>query len=184
MRAQRRRRMMAAAAIAMMAAPAGAKPTAANPDDVPTTRQYFDWSVSCPAMADTLASCAMQQEIRSTANGQPIARLLLYRHMLYVTLPFNVLLEPGIAFDFGGPKAQPSVFPFALCGDQGCLARIAFDDGLAASFKAATATRLLFAGLDGKPIYLPVSTQGFESALGAYQRFETQHDAAIAAGRK
>ena len=62
-----------------------------------------------------------------------LARLSIFHtkeagNTLIVTVPFNVLLDPGIGISLGNDK--PRVYPFETCNGVGCIVRIKFDEDL------------------------------------------------------
>jgi invasion protein IalB len=153
--------------------PAGTPPPQAEP--LMTVRQFDDWSLACPPPATKIGGCEVSAKVLKADDHTEIARLQITRlngaETLIVTLPYNTLLEPGMALAFDA--AKPQVFPYETCNGVGCVVRIAFDDKFGAEFAAASRSRILFAGLDAKPVGLPYSMRGFADALAAYKREET-----------
>jgi invasion protein IalB len=168
----------AALAVAAVVA-AGAAPP--HNDDVPTMRLYDDWRVSCPATTQTGTSCALSQDVQLTGTMTALYRLTITREggtdILAITVPYNVLLDAGIAIDFGDGD-RPVLVGFDTCEGGGCIAKTAFTESLAEDFAKARAPSVLFARLNAKPVSAPFSLKGFDRALDAYRRFERLHDAA------
>ena len=146
------------------------------PPDVPTVAVYQDWRVACPQSTDKDATCEVQQDVLDDKSHTELARMTIFRlkdaNTLVVTVPFNVLLDPGIALGLGNDK--PLVYPFETCNGVGCVVRIPFDETLAKSIAAAPQARILFAGLDGKPVGLPFSLKGFAEANNAFNSAEAR----------
>ena len=152
-----------------------------SPPDIPTISVYQDWRVACPQTTEKDASCEIQQDVLDAKSHTELARLSLFRFKdagdtMVVTVPYNVLLDPGIGIGFGNDK--PRVYPFETCNGVGCVVRIKFDDDLAKSFNTAATgdaqARILFAGLDGKPVGLPFSLKGYSDAIGAFYSAEAK----------
>ncbi len=146
------------------------------PADIPTVAVYQDWRVACPASTDKDATCEIQQDVLDSKSRSELARLSIFRmkdaSTLVVTVPFNVLLDPGIGLSLG--KDKPRVYPFETCNAVGCVVRIDFTDDLAKAIGAAPDARILFAGLDGKPVGLPFSLKGYKEAIALFNGNEAK----------
>ncbi len=149
---------------------------ASSPPDIPTVAVYQDWRVACPQSTDKDATCEIQQDVLDAKSHTELARLAIFKikdaNTLLVTVPFNVLLEPGIGLGLGNDK--PNVYPFETCNGVGCVVRIAFDEKLEKSLGGAPQARILFAGLDGKPVGLPFSLKGYKEAMAAFNSTEAK----------
>jgi len=148
----------------------------AAPPDVPTVSVYQDWRVACPPTSNKAGTCEIQQDVLDSQTHSELARLAIFQlngsNTLIVTVPFNVLLDPGIGLGLGNDK--PRVYPFETCNTVGCVVRIPFDDNLAKAVGAAPQARILLAGLDGKPVGLPFSLKGYQDALAAFSSAEAK----------
>ena len=147
-----------------------------SPPDIPTVMVFQDWRVACPTSTDKDATCEIQQDVLDSKSHAELARLSIFKvnnaTTLIVTVPFNVLLDPGIGIGLGNDK--PRVYPFETCNGVGCVVRINFDDSLEKAIAAAPQARILFAGLDGKPVGLAFSLKGYADALGAFNNAEAK----------
>ena len=147
-----------------------------SPPDIPTVLVYQDWRVACPTSTDKDASCEVQQDVLDEKSHSELARLSIFRlkgaNTMVVTVPFNVLLDPGIGLGLGNDK--PRVYPFEICNSVGCVVRFPFDEVLAKAIATAPQARILFAGLDGKPVGLPFSLKGYADALGVFNSNEAK----------
>lgn len=145
-----------------------------SPPDIPTVAVYDDWRVACPQSTLKDATCEIQQDVLDAKSHSELARIAIFKlkdaNTLLVTVPYNVLLDPGIGLGLGNDK--PRIYQFETCNGVGCVVKIAFDDGLAKAIGAAPQARILFAGLDGKPVGLPFSLKGYKEALAAYNSAE------------
>ncbi len=140
------------------------------PPQVPTTSVYQDWQVSCPAADDRTRGCDIRQDVLDNRTHNMLLRLLVVRikdrDTLALTVPYNVLLAPGVGIGLDGKPAR--IYPFATCNAVGCVARIALDRELAAAIGAAGQARVLFAGLNGRTVGVPFSLKGYKAAMHAY----------------
>ena len=140
------------------------------PPDKPTITIYSDWRLACPSSEQKDSSCEMQQDVLDSKTHSELARLSIFQlngeNTLLVTVPYNVLLEPGLALGFGNDK--PIIYPYETCNAVGCVVRTKLNDSLRTSLGKTDPARVLFAGLDGKAVGLPFSTKGFNEASTAY----------------
>jgi invasion protein IalB len=148
-----------------------------SPPDVPTLMVYDDWRMACPRSTDKDAACNIEQDVLEAKSHSEIAQLSISRinnaNVMTVVLPYNVLLEPGIGLTFGTDK--PLLYQYEVCDGGGCVVRIPVDEPLVHKLLAAKdAPRILFAGMDGKPVGLPFSVKGFVTAYNAYTSAEAR----------
>jgi invasion protein IalB len=144
--------------------------------DIATVSLYQDWRLACPPTSQSDGSCEMQQDVLDAKTHSELARLSIFRlkddNQLIITVPYNVLLEPGLGLGLGNDK--PMVYQYETCNGVGCIVRVKFDDSLRDSLAKTTQARVLFAGLDGKPVGLPFSIKGFTDASAAFDSAEAQ----------
>jgi invasion protein IalB len=152
-----------------------------SPPDIPTISVYQDWRVACPQTSDKDSSCEIQQDVLDAKSRTELARVSLFRFKdsgdtMVVTVPYNVLLDPGIGLRFGNDK--PRVYPFETCNGVGCVVKIKFDDDLSKAFDTAATSNsqaaILLAGLDGKPVGLGFSLKGYSDAMAAFNNAEAK----------
>jgi invasion protein IalB len=152
-----------------------------SPPDLATISIYQDWRLACPQIKTKDASCEIQQDVLDAKSGTELARMSVFNfkdtgNTMIVTVPFNVLLDPGIGIGIGNDK--PRVYPFETCNGVGCVVRIKFDDDLAKALDTAATNnvqaRILFAGLDGKPVGLPFSLKGYSDVIAAFTNAEAK----------
>jgi invasion protein IalB len=147
----------------------------AKPEDVASIRMYGDWRLACPQpSAAKSGGCAMIEDVLDSQTRSEIAHLALGKNRagnleMIVTMPYDVLLEPGMGLSVGSDKIR--VYPYQTCNGGGCMATIPVDDALANSLKNAKTARLLFAALNNKPIGLSFSLNGFDQAYDASSKF-------------
>jgi len=142
------------------------------PADIPVASQYDDWRLTCPKLSDKDLGCEMQIDVPDEKGQTELARLQIYRpkgsatNEMLVTVPFNVLLDPGIGLVFG--KNKPLLYPYEYCGGLGCVVRLKYDADVEKAMVAASDAKILLAGLDGKAAALPFSLKGFVEAHKAF----------------
>jgi invasion protein IalB len=139
----------------------------AGPADVPTMMVYQDWRLLCPATKEKDASCELSQDVISEKAHARVARLILLKDkdkstVLAVTVPLEVLLEPGMGLKFGSD--QPRVYQYKTCTEEGCLTVIPVDDQIEQSLAKTTDASIIVAGQDGKAVELPFSMKGYVEA--------------------
>lgn len=143
-----------------------------SPPDIPIASQYDDWRLTCPKVSDKDLGCEMQLDVPDEKGQTELARLQIYKpknattNEMLVTVPFNVLLDPGIGIVFG--KDKPKLYPYEFCGGLGCVVRLKYDADLEKAMVAAPDAKILLAGLDGKAAALPFSLKGFVAAHKAF----------------
>ena len=141
-----------------------------------TTSQ--DWRTACPAAATATKdqTCEIVQDILDSKTHNEIARIAIAndngKRVLGITLPLGVALEPGIGLTFG--KDPVKVIPYRTCNTQGCIAEVPLDDKLQASLDAGVDGRVLFDGLDQKPVGIPLSLKGLKDAQSVYRDNEAK----------
>lgn len=143
---------------------------APKPSNVMTTTFFDDWRVICPPLRQADSSCQLRQDLLNAKSRAEVAHLVMANGagapVLTATLPYDVLIQPGLGLSLDGGKVQ--VFPFQTCDGTGCVARIPIDEALRKALRAAKQGRLLFAGLDKKVIALAFSLHGFSEAEAAF----------------
>jgi invasion protein IalB len=141
-----------------------------------TVTAYQDWRTACPPAAQKTAPCEMIEDIQDDKTHGTVARVAITRdagkQMIGFTMPFGVALEPGVGLRIG--KNPVKVIQYRTCNQIGCIAVTELDDKLATSLKSATDAQLLFAGLDGKPVGVPISMKGYNDAHRAYASNESK----------
>lgn len=138
-----------------------------------TAGVYDDWRTACPA-ASVKASCQMMSDVMDTSApgaAAPLARITITvdntnKPIMGFTLPFGVALQAGMGLQIG--KDPVKVYQYRTCMNDGCIAVTPFDDKLEKALSGTDDVHLLFAGLDGKPVSVPISLKGYNAARHAY----------------
>jgi len=148
------------------------------------TTPYQDWRTYCPPAATENVSCELSGDIRdsaATGDVKPIvARISVIsdfrntenpgQETFALTVPLNVLLEPGVGLQIG--KEPVKVLKFRTCNNVGCIATVPLDDTILDAMKSGAETRVSFTGAqpNDKAQTLVVSYNGFDAAYSAYKR--------------
>ncbi|MBU6297717.1 MAG: invasion associated locus B family protein [Alphaproteobacteria bacterium] len=149
----------------------------AGPADVPTMSVYEDWHLLCPALKTKDGACEISQDVYEQRAGERLARIILAKEkdksmVMYVTVPLQVLLEPGIGLKLGNDQVR--VYQYKTCTEEGCLAVIPVDDQLLASLTKAQDAGIDVAQPNGKAAELPFSMKGYADAYGAFLNNEAK----------
>lgn len=148
-----------------------------GPPDLATISVYDDWRLACPQLTQKDGSCEIQQDVLDAKSHSELARLSIFTvksdKTMLITVPFNVLLEPGVGIKVGDAKEdKPKFYPFESCNGVGCMVRIPFKEDVAKMFADAAAgnkqIQLVIAGLDGKFVGLPFSLKGYQGGMAAF----------------
>jgi len=139
---------------------------------------YDDWRVACPAAESTPetkdAHCELSTDVVDKSQGTPnaVARATITidkdnKQLIGFVLPFGVALEAGMGLKIG--KDPVKVYQFRTCNQIGCIVTTPFDDALAKSLGSADDVALMFAGLDGKAVQVPMSFKGYQKSVSAWK---------------
>jgi invasion protein IalB len=151
----------------------------AGPADVPTMGVYQDWRLFCPAIKDKDkdVSCNLSQDVVDQGAGSRVARLIMAKDkdknmILAVTVPLQVLLEPGLGLKIGDDKIR--VFQYKTCTEEGCLSIIPVNAELDEVLAKAQQANVAVVQPDGKAVELPFSMKGYGEAYKAFQSNEAK----------
>ena len=140
---------------------------------------YKDWRLACPGDDDKKSACALQNVLVDPGSGQPLGQITVAykadkpdQREMVMSVPLTVLIQPGVGIQIG--TDAPKTVPFGTCIQNGCVAMIDLDDKLTDSMRGATAMSLVVTAENGKSVPLPVSVQGFASALSAMNSSEAR----------
>ena len=133
---------------------------------------YDDWRVTCPPAETKDGNCELTTDIIDPTQQNPLARATITTdkdgsRLIGFTLPYGVALEAGMGLQLG--KDPVKVYPYRTCNTVGCIATTPFNAALENSLKAQPDARVMFAGLDGKPVAVPMSFKGYNTAFRAWR---------------
>jgi invasion protein IalB len=137
---------------------------------------YSDWRVACPPAAAKDQNCQMIEEVLDTRTQQPVVRIAIGaekgKQEMIFTVPLGLALQPGMGLILGSDPVR--TFPYRTCNSVGCIAVYPLDDKALAGLNTDKDGKVLFAGLDGKPIAVPLSLKGYAQASHAYHGAEAR----------
>jgi len=135
---------------------------------------YDDWRVACPSAETKDVYCELSTDVVDKSQGTPnaVARAGITtnkdgKQMLSFMLPYGVALEAGMGLRIG--KDPVKIFQYRTCNSIGCLAETPLDPALASALNGADDAAVMFAGLDGKPVSVPMSFKGYQKSLAVWK---------------
>lgn len=138
---------------------------------------YEDWRVACPEADSKDSSCELSTDVVDKSQGtpNPLGRAGVTfakdgKQMMNFMLPYGVALEAGMGFRVG--KEPVKVIQYRTCNTIGCLAETPFDAPMATALNGTDDAAVMFAGLDGKPVSVPISFKGYKKALSVWKSNE------------
>jgi invasion protein IalB len=144
---------------------------------------YDDWRVACPETAaeNKEAHCELSTDVVDKSQGNPntVGRVTITddkdgKTMMGVVLPYGVALEAGMGLKIG--KDPVKIYQYRTCNQIGCIVTTPFDAALANSLKGADDVSLMFAGLDGKPVSVPMSFKGYQTSMSAWKTADAKRN--------
>ena len=149
----------------------------AGPADIPTMSVYQDWRLFCPTSKDATVSCEMSQDVVNQKTNARVARLLLVRDkdkslVLAVTVPLQLLLEPGLGLKVGDDQVR--VYQYKTCTEEGCVSIIPLNDQLVTALAKAKQASVAVAQPNGQAVELPFSMKGYVEAYDAFLNNEAK----------
>lgn len=134
---------------------------------------YRDWVVNCRGVASvpgdqTTRACEISQELRQTADGQLVLRVVLGvgdtggpADVTFVT-PFGVRVLDGVAVETA--ESNLARIDFLTCMTAGCVATGTLDAGVIDALSAGDTATVTMNATSGDEVRLDVSLSGFAAA--------------------
>jgi len=146
---------------------------------------YDDWRVACPAAEATAenvaAHCELSTDVVDKSQGTPnaVARATITtdkdgKQLIGFVLPYGVALEAGMGLKIG--KDPVKVYQYRTCNAIGCIVTTPFDDALSKSLKGTDDVSVMFAGLDGKPVSVPMSFKGYDKSMSEWKSADAKRN--------
>jgi invasion protein IalB len=137
---------------------------------VPTSAFIQDWRLDCPGEKDTKGGCIVQQTVVQKSTNSAVAQLRIVHgaaaDTLVITVPFGVLIPPGLSIAAG---TDPAVaVPYKTCDQLGCIAFEVLSPTQRTQLEQNTTGTITIVGADGKAIPLSFSLRGFSDAMHEY----------------
>ena len=143
----------------------------AGPPDVLTMTAFQDWHLVCPASKDKDNSCELSADVISEKAHARVAHLVMAKDkdkstVLAVTVPLEVLLQPGIGIKIGNDA--PRAYQYKTCTPEGCVTIVPVDDQFEQALAKASDAGIIVYAQNGKAVELPVSMKGYAEARQAF----------------
>lgn len=162
-----------------MGAPADALPALPTQAEAEAGALYLagtfgDWDLRCVKTDDGSDPCRLYQLLRN-ADGTPTAEISLFNLPggqqavagAAILVPLDTLLSANLTFAVDANREM--IYPYTVCGMDGCIARVGFSADQLTQMKAgAVATiTLVPAGAPDQRIPVAISLKGFTAAFDA-----------------
>lgn len=142
--------------------------------DAATVAVFNGWRLTCTAAMAKTRNCALTRDVVDAKSGAHLATLNLVPgakgQVLVVTVPYDVLIAPGLGLGFGGGK--PKTYPYFTCNGVGCVARIALDNAMRASLRQESQGQLVFVNANNQSVQVTYPLAGFKRADDTAHGFE------------
>ncbi len=142
---------------------------------------FDEWELRCVKAADGSDPCRLYQLLK-TADGNPTAEMSIFNLPpggqaaagAAILVPLDTLLSANLAV--GVDANKPMIYPYTVCGTDGCIARIGFSgDQIAQMKNGAEATiTLVPAGAPDQKVSVKVSLKGFTAGFDAVTAANTK----------
>lgn len=139
---------------------------------------YKDWRLACPADDDRKASCALATDVSDPKSGARLAQITMGveaaerdKHVMVFTVPLTVLIPPGLGVQVG---SETRTVPYVTCLPNGCVATLPVTDKLLDELSNASSLGLVVTAESGRGLTLPVSLQGYKTAVDAMYSTEAR----------
>lgn len=142
---------------------------------------FDEWELRCVKAADGSDPCRLYQLLK-TADGNPTAEISIFNLPAggqaaagaAVLVPLDTLLSANLAI--GVDANKPMIYPYTVCGTDGCIARIGFSaDQIAQMKNGAEATLTLVpAGAPDQQVSVMMSLKGFTAGFDAVTAANTK----------
>jgi len=138
---------------------------------------YRDWVVNCRggasgAEGQTTRACEISQELRQTADGMLVLRVVLGvdanggpSNVTFVT-PFGVRVQDGVALHIA--DSNLARFDFLTCLTAGCVATGTLDGKVIDALSAGETATVTMNATSGDEVWLDVSLSGFAAAWSRF----------------
>lgn len=142
---------------------------------------FDEWELRCVKAADGSDPCRLYQLLK-TADGNPTAEISIFNLPqggqaaagAAVLVPLDTLLSANLAVGVDGNK--PMIYPYTVCGTDGCIARIGFSADQIAQMKGGAEGKLTLvpAGAPDQQVVVTMSLKGFTAGFEAVTAANTK----------
>ena len=134
--------------------------------------KHQDWAVQCRKNQDgSLSSCFMFQRILLQDSADSLLQMTIDKPedlsapRAIIKIPLGTYLQPGISIDID--SKSPRNLDIEYCDKQGCYAALLLEAEILNLFKRSRLISVVFQNRSRQQIKLPISLEGFTSALTA-----------------
>ena len=134
-------------------------------------QDYGDWRVRCQQTENDEKTCIMIQQAFLKENNE----MLMLVNVAYlpeqeqpamsIVVPLGVSLAAGVKFQLGEGDESASVLGYSHCDQNGCYANLLLSDEATEQIAAVGSGFVSFMTLQGQPVDVPFSPNGFSGAL-------------------
>jgi invasion protein IalB len=134
--------------------------------------QFQDWTVRCERVqedGETVRVCEMLQQVTVEETGETIMEVAVgfvperELPVALFTVPLGVRLQPGLLLTVD--ENEPVRIAIEICGPDGCLASMLFDEDMLNQFMRGAAGTVRIRDARDQSFDLPMSMMGFTAAL-------------------
>ena len=140
-------------------------------EDAVREEAYGDWRVRCQQTENEEKTCIMIQQAFLKENSE----MLMLVNVAYlpeqeqpamsIVVPLGVSLAAGVKFQLGEGEENASVLGYSHCDQNGCYANLLLSDEATEQIAAVGSGFVSFMTLQGQPVDVPFSPNGFSGAL-------------------
>lgn len=155
-------------------------PETAGMGELYLAANHGDWELRCIKAEDGSDPCRLYQLLRS-ADGNPTAEISLFSLPgggeavagAAILVPLDTLLSANLTIAIDANP--PMLYPYTVCGHDGCIARVGFSAEQIAQMKSGTAGVLTIvpAGAPDTQVPLTISLSGFTAGYEAVSAANT-----------
>ncbi len=163
------------------AAPALKTEAEAEVGDLYLAASFDEWQQRCVKSADGSDPCRLYQLLK-TADGNPTVEISIFNLPAggpaaagaAVLVPLDTLLSANLSV--GVDANKPMIYPYTVCGTDGCIARIGFSADQIAQMKGGGEGILMLvpAGAPTQQVTVKMSLKGFTAGFDAVTAANTR----------
>lgn len=134
--------------------------------------RFEDWNVYCEDFeedGETIRACEMLQRVTVEETGEIIMEVVVGympdrgMPMALFSVPLGIRLQPGLELQVD--DNEPVRIGVDICGADGCMASMLFDDDMLQQFRQGSAGTVTIRDARNQTFDLPISMMGFTAAL-------------------
>lgn len=142
--------------------------------DAARVEHFQDWSVRCEDVqqqggAGQAEVCEMVQQVSTEETDETVMEVAVAYvperdlPVALFTVPLGIRIQPGLQLQVN--DNEPVRVAVEICGQEGCMASMAFDEDMLAQFRNGTSGTVRIRDPRDQVHELPISMMGFTAAL-------------------